>query len=179
VQRIKRPYMTGYTLMKVGENVPLGSENRNCMVTCRGLCVIYMTGSGLDYWIYWHLNHTTWDSKQHSDIADLHTLQFTITRTVRYSVFITVSWQRIQQSHCHFKLHMKSSLHRLIPFLPFLLNRLRLSSPELYQILYNSFKWTLLQLNSLSFRQQLTPLNWILLIATLHDARRKRGLFFF
>jgi hypothetical protein len=47
--------------MKVDKNVPLGSEHRICIVTCRGLCVTYKTGSGLDDWIYWHLIHTTRD----------------------------------------------------------------------------------------------------------------------
>jgi hypothetical protein len=48
---------------------------------------------------------------------------------------------------------MKSSFHRLIPFLPFLLNHLGLPSPELHPILDKSLKWTLLQLN---FWKQLT-----------------------
>jgi hypothetical protein len=51
---------------------------------------------------------------------------------------------------------MKSSFHSLISFLPFLLNHLRLPSPELDPVLdNNSVKWTLLQLNSLNFWQQL------------------------
>jgi hypothetical protein len=35
---------------------------------------------------------------------------------------LVVSWQRIYKSHCHFKSHMKSSFHRLIPFLPLFCN---------------------------------------------------------
>jgi hypothetical protein len=54
---------------------------------------------------------------------------------------------------------MKSSLHSPIPSLPFLLNHLRLPSPELDPILDNSLKLTLLQLNSLNF-WQLTDSFW-------------------
>jgi hypothetical protein len=31
---------------------------------------------------------------------------------------LVVSWQRIYNRHCHFKSHVKSSFHSLIPFLP-------------------------------------------------------------
>jgi hypothetical protein len=40
------------------------------------------------------------------------------------------------QSHYHFKSHMKSSFHCLIPFLPFLVNHLWLPSPELNPFLF-------------------------------------------
>jgi hypothetical protein len=49
---------------------------------------------------------------------------------------LAVSWQRIFQSHWHFKSHVKSSCHSLIPFWPFLLNRLRLPFPELDPVLF-------------------------------------------
>jgi hypothetical protein len=49
---------------------------------------------------------------------------------------LVVSWQRIYQSHCHFKSHMKSSLHSLIPFLAFLLSHLPPPSPELEPVLF-------------------------------------------
>jgi hypothetical protein len=54
---------------------------------------------------------------------------------------------------------MKSSFHRLILFLIFLLNYLWLPFPELDEILDNSLKWTLLQLNSLNL-WQLLPWNF-------------------
>jgi hypothetical protein len=41
----------------------------------------------LDDWIYWHLIHSTWDYRQYSTITDLHTLQFTVTHTLGFSVF--------------------------------------------------------------------------------------------
>jgi hypothetical protein len=87
----------------------------------------------------------------------------------------------LQQSYCHVKWHMKSPFHSLIPFLPSLLNHLRLSSPEHHPILdSNWLKLTLLQLDSLKFWQLTAPLinfffnsrsgvwspNWV------HSARR-------
>jgi hypothetical protein len=36
---------------------------------------------------------------------------------------LVVSWQRIYESHCHLKSHMKYSLHRIIPFLPLFYHR--------------------------------------------------------
>jgi hypothetical protein len=43
--------------------------------------------SGLDDWTYWHLIHTTRNYRQYSAIADLHTLQFTVTHALGFSVF--------------------------------------------------------------------------------------------
>jgi hypothetical protein len=50
-------------------------------------CVTYKTGSGFDDWIYWHLVHKIRDYRQCNAIADLHTLQFTVTHALRFSVF--------------------------------------------------------------------------------------------
>jgi hypothetical protein len=44
----------------------------------------------------------------------------------------------LSQYQCHFKSHVKSSFHSLIPFLPFLLNHLGLLPPELDPILDNN-----------------------------------------
>jgi hypothetical protein len=41
----------------------------------------YKTSSGLDGWIYWHLIHTLGTTGNYSALADLQTLQFTVTRT--------------------------------------------------------------------------------------------------
>jgi hypothetical protein len=50
-------------------------------------------------------------------IADLHTLQFTVTHALGFSVFTSrILATDLSQSHCHFKSHMKSSFHSLIPF---------------------------------------------------------------
>jgi hypothetical protein len=55
----------------------------------------------------------------YSAISVLHTLQFTIPHEVGFSVFTSrIRATDFSDSHCHFNSHMKSSLHRLIPFLP-------------------------------------------------------------
>jgi hypothetical protein len=59
------------------------------MSSVGGVSVTYKNGSGLDDWIYWHLIHTTRDYRQYSAIADLHTLQFTVTHAIGFSVFIS------------------------------------------------------------------------------------------
>jgi hypothetical protein len=83
----------------------------------------YRRGFGLDDRIYWHLIYTTPDYRQYSAIADLHTLKFTFTHALGFSVFTSrILATDLYQSHCHFKSDMKSSCHSLIPFLPFLLN---------------------------------------------------------
>jgi hypothetical protein len=58
--------------------------------------------------------------------------QFTVTPILGFSVFTSrILATELQQFHCHFKSHMECSCHSLIPFLPFLLNHLRLPSSEL------------------------------------------------
>jgi hypothetical protein len=56
-------------------------------VTCRGLCVTYKNGFGLDDWILTPYTFTARDYRQYSPIADLHTLQFTVTHALRFLVF--------------------------------------------------------------------------------------------
>jgi hypothetical protein len=69
----------------------------------------------------------------YSAIAILHT----ITHAIGFSVLTSrILATDLSQSHCNFKSHVKSSLHRLIPFLTFLLNHLRLPSPELEPVLF-------------------------------------------
>jgi hypothetical protein len=54
------------------------------------------------------------------------------THALGFSVFTSrIQATDLLQSHWHFNSHMKSSLHSLIHFLPFLLDYLRLPSPEL------------------------------------------------
>jgi hypothetical protein len=75
--------------------------------------------SGLDDWIYWSLIHTTWNYRQYSTIAVLHTFQFTVAHALGFSVFTSrILAPDLSQSHCHFKSHVKSSLQSRIPFLP-------------------------------------------------------------
>jgi hypothetical protein len=80
--------------------------------------VDYKRGFGLDVWIYCTLYiHTVRDYRQYSAIAILHTLQFTFTHALGFSVFTS---RILATDLCltNFKSHMKSSLHRIIPFLP-------------------------------------------------------------
>jgi hypothetical protein len=52
-----------------------------------GSRVTYKSGSELDEWIYWHRIHSTRDYRQYSAIADLRTLQFSVTHALEFSVF--------------------------------------------------------------------------------------------
>jgi hypothetical protein len=95
--------------------------------------------SGLYDWIYWHLIYSTRNYRQLQRYRYSHILQFTVTHALGSSVFTSpILATDVWQSHCHFKSHMKTSFHSLIHFLPFLLNHLRLPSPELDPILDNN-----------------------------------------
>jgi hypothetical protein len=62
----------------------------NILSGAGGLRVTYKTGFGLDNWIYWPLYiHMIRNYRQYSAIADLHTLQFTVTYALGFSVFIS------------------------------------------------------------------------------------------
>jgi hypothetical protein len=66
-----------------------------------------------------------------------HTLQFTIPQALGFSAFTSrILATGLLQSCCNFKSHVKSSCDSLIPSMPFLLNYLRLPSPELDPILF-------------------------------------------
>jgi hypothetical protein len=68
----------------------------------------------------------------YSAIAIIRTFQFTVAHALGFSVFTSrLLTAGLSQSYCNFKSRMTSSGHSLIPFLPFLLSHLRLSSPEL------------------------------------------------
>jgi hypothetical protein len=76
-------------------------------------------GFGLDDWIYWHLIRITRDYMQDRAMAILHNSQFTVSHVLGFSVFTGPNLATdLLQSHCHFKSHMKSSWHSLIPLLP-------------------------------------------------------------
>jgi hypothetical protein len=57
----------------------------------------------MDDWIYCTLYiHTVQDYRQHSAIAILHTLQFTVTRALAFSVFTSrILATDLSQSHCN------------------------------------------------------------------------------
>jgi hypothetical protein len=86
---------------------------------CRGLCVTYKTGLGLDDWIYCTLSvHNTQDYRQYRTIAIIHTLQFAVAHALGFSVFTSHSLAMdLSQPHCYFKSLVKSC-HSLVPFLP-------------------------------------------------------------
>jgi hypothetical protein len=57
-------------------------------------------------------------TSNYSAIADLHTSEFTVTHALGLSVFTSrILATDLEQSHCHFKSHMQSSFHSLLPFL--------------------------------------------------------------
>jgi hypothetical protein len=90
------------------------------------------------FWIGWldllHLIHSHTSGLQaiHSYHYFTH---FTVHRCTRTRILssLAVSWQRIYQSRCNFKSHMKSSLHRLFPFLA-LIPLLPIPKARLYSI---------------------------------------------
>jgi hypothetical protein len=81
-----------------------------------------------EFWIGWSDSLTPYtfanqNYRQYSAIADLHTLQFTVTHALGFSVFTSHNLATdFLQSHCHFKSQMKSSSHSFIPFLPLFCN---------------------------------------------------------
>jgi hypothetical protein len=73
---------------------------------------------------------------RYSTIAILHTSHFTVAHALGFSVFISrILAKDLPQSHCHLNAHMKAFWHSLIPFLQFILNHFRLTSPETDPIL--------------------------------------------
>jgi hypothetical protein len=79
---------SGMDTVVAKRNIPIyGRTPWYILSRVRVLCVTYKTGSGLDDWIYWHLIHTTRDYRQYGAISDLHTLQFTVTHALGFSIF--------------------------------------------------------------------------------------------
>jgi hypothetical protein len=73
--------------------------------------------------IYSHLIHSTRNYRKLQRYRYSHSLQFTVTHALGFSVFTSrILATDLQQSHCHFKSHMKSYFHSLIPFLPLFCN---------------------------------------------------------
>jgi hypothetical protein len=108
---------------------------------------------------------------KYSAIAILHTFQFTVAHALGFSFFTSrILETDLSQCHYHFKSHVKSSCHSLIPFLPFLLRHLRLPIPktrlEYSRLLF--YTPSTLSLRLLSCRT--------LLITTLHGPHGKHCL---
>jgi hypothetical protein len=84
--------------------------------------VTYKTGFGMDDWID-TLYRVLGTTGRYGAIADLHTSKFTVTHALGFSVFTSrILATDLSQSHCHFKSHVKSSSHSLIPFLLLICN---------------------------------------------------------
>jgi hypothetical protein len=80
--------------------------------------------------------HTVRDYRQLQRCRYSTHFQFTVAHALGLLGFSSrILATDLSQSHCNFKSHMMSSLHRLIPFLPFTLNHLGLPSAELDPIL--------------------------------------------
>jgi hypothetical protein len=75
---------------------------------------LYRRGFGLDDGIYCTLYiHTVRDYMQYSAITILYTFQFTVAHALGVSLFTSsVQATDLSQSHCYFKSHSKSFLHR-------------------------------------------------------------------
>jgi hypothetical protein len=70
-------------------------------------------------WIYWQLGTTD----NYSAIADLHTLQFTVTHALGFSVFTSrILATDLWQSHWNSKSYIKQCFHSPIPFLSLFCN---------------------------------------------------------
>jgi hypothetical protein len=126
------------------------------------------------FWIGW-LDLLTPSSSislnyNHRAIADLYTFQFTVAHELGFTILTSrILATDLSQSHCHFNSHVKSTLHRRIPFLPFLLNHLRLPSPELDPITILATWDPRYMASERTYRKHLPTSPW------LHRARVKCG----
>jgi hypothetical protein len=125
---------------------------------------------------------TTRYYRQYSAVADLHTLQFTVTHAQGFSVFTgRILATDLSQSHRQFKSHMKSSCHSLIPFLPLFCNCQfqRLHSVQILCSQAHILESCGSKLGSLFYNSSLlyyTVEHFI--IITLHESRRKHKQYF-
>jgi hypothetical protein len=138
---------------------------------CRALLVTYKVG--LDWLIGFIAPYTKYsEQRQLQRLRYSHTLQLTVTQALKFSVFTNrILATDLQQSHCHFKSHMKSSSHGLIPFLPLFCNCQfrRLDSIPLLPVTYPG---RLASWNSTLHSMLLLPASEIFFITTLQSRRK-------
>jgi hypothetical protein len=85
--------------------------------------LVTIDGVWIGEYVYWYLIHSLCNYRQLQHYRYFHTLQFTVTQALRFTVFTSrILATDLEQSHCNFKSHMNSSFHRLIPFLPLYCN---------------------------------------------------------
>jgi hypothetical protein len=104
---------------------------------CDNIGVVTMDGFwiGLDDWIYWHLIHTTLNYRQlQRSRWSTHFIVQCYKHWCSQSSPV-VSGQRIYKSLTVTAAHKKSSLHSLIPFLPFFLSYSAISWDSLNSLL--------------------------------------------
>jgi hypothetical protein len=99
-------------------------EHGSCILSrFRGLRVIYRRVSDWIIGFIDHLYTPLGTTSNYSAIVILHTLQFTVTHALGFSIFTSrILATDLQQSHYLFKSHMKPSFHGLSPFLPLFWN---------------------------------------------------------
>jgi hypothetical protein len=76
--------------------------------------------------------HTTRDYRQYSPAANLHTFQFIAAHALGFSIFSSrILATELQQYHCHFTSHIKTSFHCLISFLQLFSTQFSFSASKL------------------------------------------------
>jgi hypothetical protein len=69
------------------------------------------------------LIHSQLGTTGNTALSLCYTLEFTLTEALGLSALTSrILATNLSQSHCHYKSHMKSSFHSLIPFLPLFCN---------------------------------------------------------
>jgi hypothetical protein len=140
------------------------------VLSCVGDCV-WLIRRVLD-WIIGFIDtvyQTLWTTGNYSTISYLYNLQFTVTQALGLLVFTSrILATDLQQYHCNFKSHMKSSFHSLISFL-LLFRNCQLNSIPL---LPSSYPGRLASRNSTQFFSTV-----LFFITTLHVPRSKQPLY--
>jgi hypothetical protein len=116
--------LSGYFNISIFKNIlnPTTEEINNKPTI---LSRVWVTIDGVFDWMIGFISPYTFTqlgtTGKYSAIAILHTSQLTVAHALGFFVFTSrILATDLSQSHWNFKLHVKFSWHRLIPFLPFL-----------------------------------------------------------